>query len=384
VRIALVHSRYSSAVPSGENVVVDAEFRALAAAGVDVELFQTDPDVVRAGRTYPLTAALRVATGRGRALLDDIRSFRPDAVHVHNTFPDLGERDVARLPFPLVTTAHNYRSFCANGYAFRDGHTCTDCVTRTGGSVHAVVHGCFKNPVASLPLAIRTAGGPAANALMQRARRVLVPSRQGRDVLVGAGLAPEKAVVSPHFLPDALVPAAAPDRRRTDAFVFVGRLTAEKGLDPLLARWPADRRLVVVGDGDDRARLAAAHPGDHITFTGQLPREQVLELLTTARALLFTSRWWETFGLVAMEAIAAGTPVVSVGQHAVADLVRDQGVGQAVDHPDELPAALAALEATSPEAWHAAVTAVFRKHFAESAWVQRRLDEYAEACAPVG
>jgi glycosyltransferase involved in cell wall biosynthesis len=381
MRIALVHSRYSSAVPSGENTVVEAEYDALRAAGVDVALFQTDPAVVRRGRTYPLTAAVRVATGRGPDFADRIGAFAPDLVHVHNAFPDLGERDLAGLGHRLVLTAHNYRSFCANGYAFREGHNCVDCLTRPGGSWNAVVHGCYHGPVASIPLAIRNSGGPARNPLFRSADAVFVPSDHARRVLVGAGVPADRAVVSPHFLPQALATVAQGHSESPGPYAFVGRLTPEKGLDALLEHWPADRDLIVVGDGDDRARLTAVHGSDRVRFLGQRTRHEVVEILRCARALVFSSCWWETFGLVAMEALSAGTPIVSIGRHAVADLVREHAVGSAVDDAVQLDQALAAVEERSVSDWAATTAAVFEQHFTEQAWVRRRLEEYSSALA---
>lgn len=381
MRIALVHSRYSSAVPSGENAVVDAEYDALRAAGVDVALFQTDPAVVRRGRTYPLTAALRVATGRGPDFAARIGAFAPDLIHVHNAFPDLGERDLAALGRPLVLTAHNYRSFCANGYAFRDGHTCVDCLTRPGRSWNAMVHGCYHGPIASIPLAIRNVGGPARNPLFHGADAVLIPSDHARRVLVGAGIPPDKAVVSPHFLPHMLAASGQNRDESRGPYAFVGRLTREKGLDALLAHWPADRDLLVVGDGDARAGLMAVHGSDRVRFVGQRPRHEVVEILRSARALVFSSLWWETFGLVAMEALSAGTPIISIGRHAVADLVREHAVGSVVESASELPLALAAVEERSAADWAAATSTVFEEHFTERVWVRRRIDEYTAALA---
>jgi glycosyltransferase involved in cell wall biosynthesis len=361
--------------------VVDAEFDALRTAGIEVALFQTDPEKVRSGRTYPLTAAVRVATGRGPDLGSGIEQFAPDIVHVHNAFPDLGERALARLAHPLVLTLHNYRSFCANAFAFRDAKPCLDCVLQPGGSWNAVVHGCHHGRLGSIPLAIRNHGGPAANPLIRRAAVAFTPSEQARRVLVRAGLDSSKVSVSPHFLPDALVPAGQRRPATRDYYAFVGRLTPEKGLDSLLANWPVDRSLIIVGDGSDRRRLSDEYGSPHVQFAGLLPRHEVVEVLAGARALVFPSLWWETFGLVAMEAICVGTPIVSVGQHAVADLVRDHRVGHSIDDPSAIVQALTAIEALDPGAWGEHVSGVFRQHFTQSAWTQRRLDEYAAILA---
>ena len=87
IRIAMVHSFYSSAQPSGENTVVLNEVDALRRAGHEVALFAAHTDELEGEVFYKLRAGLRVATGYGRNPLKAIRDFSPDVVHVHNLFP---------------------------------------------------------------------------------------------------------------------------------------------------------------------------------------------------------------------------------------------------------------------------------------------------------
>ena len=86
IRIAMVHSFYSSAQPSGENTVVLNEVDALRRAGHEVALFAAHTDELEGEVFYKLRAGLRVATGYGRNPLKAIRDFSPDVVHVHNLF----------------------------------------------------------------------------------------------------------------------------------------------------------------------------------------------------------------------------------------------------------------------------------------------------------
>ena len=127
MRIAVVHSFYSSRQPSGENIVVDLQVDALRRAGHDVRLVSRSTDELEQSVTYPVRAGLRAATGRGDSPLDELHEFAPDIVHVHNLFPNLGRRWVERLDLPLVTTLHNYRPICPEATLFRDGHSCTLC-----------------------------------------------------------------------------------------------------------------------------------------------------------------------------------------------------------------------------------------------------------------
>jgi glycosyltransferase involved in cell wall biosynthesis len=132
-----------------------------------------------------------------------------------------------------------------------------------------------------------------------------------RQKFVQGGIPAEKIVVKPNFLrPD---PGAGEGRGRY--VLFVGRLTHEKGVDTLLTAWErlGERvRLKVVGDGPLAPRVAeAAQRSGGIEWLGSQPKDQVLNLMREAQALLFPSLWYEGFPMVIVEAYAVGLPVIA-------------------------------------------------------------------------
>ena len=125
MRILLVHNRYRSGAPSGENRVVDQEGEALAALGHEVMRFGRSSDEIEqwsVAKKASLPARIVWSRETYRDLKAVLREQRPEVVHVHNTFPLLSAavlyacRD-ARVP--VVATIHNYRLACANGMFFR-------------------------------------------------------------------------------------------------------------------------------------------------------------------------------------------------------------------------------------------------------------------------
>ena len=104
-----------------------------------------------------------------------------------------------------------------------------------------------------------------------------------------------------------------------------------------LERLP-DATLLVVGDGEERARLERL-AGDRVRFLGAQPREQVLRVLRAADVAVLSSRW-ENFPHVLVEALAVGTPVVATAVGGVPEIVEDGVNGLLV--PAEDPEALAA------------------------------------------
>ena len=133
MKIVLVHNRYRSAAPSGENRVVDQEGQALRDRGHEVIPFERHSDDIEqwpAARRAAVPARVIWSREAHRALTATLREHNPDVVHVHNTFPLLSAailyacRDMS---VPVVTTIHNYKLACASGDFFRQGAACHDC-----------------------------------------------------------------------------------------------------------------------------------------------------------------------------------------------------------------------------------------------------------------
>jgi glycosyltransferase involved in cell wall biosynthesis len=373
VKVALVHNFHASDTPSGEDAVVSAEVEALTRAGVDARLFAVSNDTLGARRLGSLRAAATISTGVGWSPLPDIAGFAPDVVHVHNLFPYIGSRWLRRTEAPIVATAHNYRALCANGYLFRAGEVCTRCVN--GHQWSGVRYGCYRDShVATVPHAIATRRGAVRDPVLAAAARVLVLSQRARSIFGRAGVPEAKLRLDSHFVPEAF--AAGANGARDDAWVFIGRLSREKGIDRLIAEWPPGERLRVLGDGPLRPELQVAAAGKRIEFLGRQPRAEVLAVLRRSFGLVFPSRWYETFGLVYIEALAAGVPTVALPPNVVAEAVATDGTG--------LVAAWGSLAATLTEArdrfdgLRSVCRHVFEDRYAEAPFVARRLALYRE------
>lgn len=347
MRILLAHNRYRSGAPSGENRVVDQEGAALEALGHEVIRFGRSSDEIG---QWPLAkkASLPARTvwsrESHRELTAVLRERRPDVVHVHNTFPLLSAsvlyacRD-ARVP--VVATIHNYKLACANGSFFRDGAVCHDCAGRL--PVRAVGHGCYRESrVATVPVVLATS--LHRNAWKSLVSAYIFISAAQRDLLKGTGLAPDRVFVKHNLVPG----RGRPQAERTPTVLYAGRLDEAKGARLLMAGWdrylgqPGEPglSLVIVGGGpleDEVAAWAAARPS--VTMTGTVSGDQVAGYMATARAVLLPSTWEETFGLVAVEAMAAGVPPVAAAHGSFPELITP-GVDGALFSPGD-PDALA-------------------------------------------
>jgi glycosyltransferase involved in cell wall biosynthesis len=329
VRIVLVHNRYRSSAPSGENRVVDQEGKALAALGHEVIRFERDSDEIEQwSRTKKASLPVRVIWSREaqRGLTAMLGASRPDVVHVHNTFPLLSAavlhvcRDAA---VPVVATIHNRRLVCASGDLFREGAVCHDCVH--GSPVPALVHGCYRGSrLATAPVVF-------SSSAHRRAWRSLVSayvfaSMSLRDQLSGLNLPQDRVFVRHHLIPRRTV-----SRERRDPTVFyAGRLDEAKGLRLLMTGWDHYRRgssgtglrLIIAGGGPLEQEVGAwALSRPSVEMMGQVDSNRCTELMASARAVIVPSTCEETFGLAAIEAMAVGVPPIVAGHGALVELV---------------------------------------------------------------
>ncbi|MGQ4646473.1 glycosyltransferase [Lyngbya aestuarii] len=119
-------------------------------------------------------------------------------------------------------------------------------------------------------------------------------------------------------------------------FLYVGRLSPEKEIErikPVLAAIPG-ARLALVGDGPHRSALEKYFAGTPTHFVGYLTGQALAEAFASADAFIFPSRT-ETLGLVLLEAMAAGCPVVAARSGGIPDIVTDGVNGYLFDPADE-------------------------------------------------
>jgi glycosyltransferase involved in cell wall biosynthesis len=158
--------------------------------------------------------------------------------------------------------------------------------------------------------------------ILVRYQRVYVPSKRALNIYTRFGVVTEKWRLVPH----AVRPQDESVGEKTEKYVFVGRLSSEKGIDRLLEFWPRNVALDVIGDGDLDTRKYAERK--EISFLGRIPRENVMKELSTYRALVFSSSAPESaLPLVALESLSLGLPIIAVDHNTVADAIREGEFG---------------------------------------------------------
>lgn len=149
---------------------------------------------------------------------------------------------------------------------------------------------------------------------------------------------------------------AAPDGSRPRELIFVGRLVSDKGADLLLeamAMLPSKPRLTIAGDGPERAKLekqaSELQLRSQVDFVGSQTSEQLANLLRQHQVLVVPSRWPEPFGIVALEGIACGCPVVGSAAGGLGEAIGPCGVTFPNGDAAALAAAISGLLANRAE-----------------------------------
>ncbi|MCC7260796.1 MAG: glycosyltransferase family 4 protein [Alphaproteobacteria bacterium] len=263
-----------------------------------------------------------------RSNISVVAAFRPDVVHLHNTFPMIAPPVIAAarsLGVPIAMTVHNYRLRCANGLFFRGGTNCEEC-PEAGNAWPAVRHRCYRGS--------RVASAAAAGILtLQQVQNLwgqidyfIAPSHFVADKLSAMGIARSRLRVIPHG-----VPSLMGDEQPRSGILYAGRLSEEKGVRVLLhafARLDASHHLTLAGDGPLAELVAqAARVDARIRWLGRISPWQVQEQMRRAVAVAVPSLCYETFGLAVAEAFAASTPVIGVSQGAIGEMIRNGVTG---------------------------------------------------------
>jgi glycosyltransferase involved in cell wall biosynthesis len=332
------------------------------------------------------------STSARRGIDAVVEDFRPDVVHLHNTYHHLSPSilgPIARRRLPAVMTLHDYKLACPT-YRFLDkGEVCEACLG--GHFTQAVRRRCKDDSLASSAAMAAELAIHTALRAYRHVQLFVCPSRFITGRMAAAGVYPDRLRWIPHFVEAGPEPIAAVE---STTVVFAGRLSPEKGIDTLIdavGRLGAGVGLEIAGEGPDRSRLealASRVAPDRVHFAGRLDQKEMDALVARAAALVLPSRWYENQPMVVLEAFARAVPVVASDLGGTPELIRHGTDGFLVP-PDDAAALAASLEALLVDPGRArAMGRAARQRalttFSPQLHLRRLDDAYAEAGRRVG
>lgn len=389
----LVHNYYQH--PGGEDQVFAAEGALLEGKGHGVIRFEEHNSRI-GDRNAVLAAVDAVWSSKStRSFTELMRHHNPDVVHFHNTFPLISPSAyyaAQKEGAAVVQTLHNFRLLCPGATLFRDGEVCEECIEEKSLRP-AILHACYRQSrPATATVATMLTVHRAAGTWRRKVDLYIALSEFARRKFIEGGLPANRIAVKPNFVsPDPGLGTGSGNYA-----LFVGRLSAEKGIGVLASAWKELPHipLLVAGDGP----LAGTGWPEGATWIGREPHERILALMRKARVLIVPSVCYETGPLAVLEAFACGLPVIASNLGSMAEIVAHERTGLlfnpgdagdlarkvrwVFEHPDAIQAMRAAARREFEEKYTAERNYKMLIGIYEQAIERARMRRDAQASAP--
>jgi glycosyltransferase involved in cell wall biosynthesis len=324
----------------GVRTYLEGLLPALESRGIESVVFTADETDSCAG--VPCVHVAAVGCDRARLdrrereeLVHELLDAKADVAYAHVT-RSADILDTVSEHMPTIFYAHDYYSVCPGSmrYLQRSERFCTEGVgLRCFWRAHTE-RSTSRRPDRIFRAYTRVKGWEST---WPRLARVFVASQFVGDVLVADGVPAGSLRVLPYFVGS---PRAGIEPGREVDVAFIGRLVAPKGAHVLLrALTELDGvSAVIAGDGPDRARLEALARElgleRRVRFEGWISTTDRETLLASARVVAIPSLWDEPFGIVGIEALAAGVPVVASAVGGIPSWLEDGVCGVLVRRGD--------------------------------------------------
>jgi glycosyltransferase involved in cell wall biosynthesis len=325
MKILFIHNVYQQA--GGEDVVVKQEIELLRKNGHEVEsVYFTN------AHKESITAKLKFAFSAlyngdsYKKLLQVIEEFKPDIAHVHNFFFQASPSiffALKKARVPVVFTLHNFRLVCANALLLRDNAPCELCVKKVA-PIDGIKYKCYHN--SRVDSTFVTGVSTLHKMLGTWQHKVdryitLTNFSKGKFVNSSLNLQQESISVKPNFVFD----HGTGLEKREDFFLYVGRISTEKGIEVVLKSFAntPECKLVIIGDGPIKPMLEQRYKdAKNIVFLGAKEKKDVLDFMKRCKAVVVPSLCYESaLPLTIIEAFSTGTPVVASRLGSIADSI---------------------------------------------------------------
>jgi len=331
MKILIIHNHYQQA--GGENIIVDAQVELLQKYGNEIFLYQRDNKEIE---NYSLIKkfffffSTMFSFRTVRDVRNLIRKERPDIAHVHNVFPLISPSIywvLTKEKLPFVQTVHNFRFLCPNGLFYRQGQICELCKMCHYGN--AVRWKCYRNSFSLSLLYATTIWLHRKIGSFDLASLFIIVNPFTRNKILESTLTNEEKI---RFIPNFFQPSEMDESAGHEAgIVYLGRLSAEKGVGDLLACLKLVQKITftIAGTGSEESHLkeiAKLYP-ERVCFTGFVSGKEKSRLINQALAVVLPSKCYEQLPLVALEAMSAGKPLIVPDMAGLGSLVKKDETG---------------------------------------------------------
>jgi glycosyltransferase involved in cell wall biosynthesis len=335
MKILIIHNYYKSR--GGEDEVVDAEIRLLKEKGYEIiEFLKNSNDVSSRFQYLKMPMYLFFSLKTVFELKKIIRTSRPDIAHIHNIFPIISPSVYYYLKknnIPIIQTIHNYRFYCSNGLCLKNNIICNKCLKLSFKNIFQI---CNEKKIYDLMLKI----------IIYFMRRLKVfdkvscfvaPSVFIKNQLIKSGMEENKITIRRNSL-DILYDDYLKIKNSQDKyFIFVGRLSKEKGILELIEIFKNLKqiKLKVLGDGPLKRAIEnniKSNNLKNIELSGYISGKNKYGLIFNSIAVLIPSICYENCPIVLLESLKLGVPVIGNNLGAIPEFIRDNYNGSIYDY----------------------------------------------------
>jgi len=251
---------------------------------------------------------------------DLLDKFKPNIVHLHNIHTQLSPiiaEEAWRRSIPVYWTLHDYKLICPSYSFLRDGKVCEECLK---DKKSVIKHRCIKGSLIGSLIGYLEAKKWSHAKLEKYTISFISPSLFLKDKMEEAGYLAAHITQLYNFASTEKFKAIT---EKEDYYVYLGRISQEKGLNTLLeaAIRKPQYKLIVIGDGPMRSNLEKKYAANHIDFLGFKPWIEIEQLLGKSKFMVISSEWYENNPLSIIESLALGTPVLGAAIGGIPELI---------------------------------------------------------------
>jgi glycosyltransferase involved in cell wall biosynthesis len=323
MKILIIHTAYR--FRGGEDSVVESEKKLLQENGHDVYalIFENPANPLKALVLFFIELFNPVSYFK---IIKAIKKFHPDVIHIHNWHYAASPavfRAARRKRVPVVYTLHNYRLLCPSGILFHKGNLFLDSL-RQSFPWKAVKKKVYRNSSFQtfwLAFVVRV---HRKTGTWRRVDKYVALTSFGKDLFVASDSAvfAQKITVKPNFTYSKTAHEA---KRQSDSFLFIGRLSEEKGICCLLDAVKCTGLELKIGGNGHLINIVEniSEKYSSIQYLGNLEKAQVQQYMQECTALIFPSIWHEGMPMTVIEAFSQGLPVIASNLGAMSSMIKD-------------------------------------------------------------
>ena len=339
MKILILYSDSITDFPSGEKRVAEFESSLLQKNGHDVKLVKYSNKILKKSPFKLLLPFVNIWSPLAYFFVKKkISSFNPDLIHFHGINPFLSASAIysaAIFKLPIFVTLHSLKAICIEGSYFREGHYCNKCQSKS--IFNALKHQCNRGFLNSMMFLISLRLLKFIYTNINYVTKFIAVSSFIQEEYIKYGIDPKRIVVKNNAVNKNLIMGFYKKYNFEDrkSIVYVARMSEAKGLGVIkFLIQNTTYNYEIIGDGPGYIELSSfciRNNYKNVILHGHLNSNETLTIVSKALCSLIPSICSEAFGLVAVECMALGIPIIASNVGGLGKLIQQSQSGLTVN-----------------------------------------------------